>query len=129
MFESSDPSTRTIAATDKRFFWLSLYAAPALWVGLAVLAIIRLSSVIWLSLVGEFFMPPHAYTKGPRGVTNAVGCCSYRSGSHNHEYGGFLTERQVQPGVDVCESGFWWEYREQFGRGSAGQALQVDAWL
>ena len=55
VFESSDPNVRTIAATDKRFFWLSLYAAPAFWVGLAILAIIRLSSVIWLSLVGEFF--------------------------------------------------------------------------
>ncbi|KAB8079200.1 putative clathrin-coated vesicle protein [Aspergillus leporis] len=52
VFESSDPTTRTVTATDKRFFWLSLYVAPALWVGLAVLAIIRLSSVIWLSLVG-----------------------------------------------------------------------------
>ncbi|RAL01100.1 DUF846 domain-containing protein [Aspergillus ibericus CBS 121593] len=51
VFESSDPTTRAIAATDKRFFWLSLYVAPALWIGLAVLAIIRLSSVIWLSLV------------------------------------------------------------------------------
>ncbi|OJJ82033.1 DUF846 domain-containing protein [Aspergillus glaucus CBS 516.65] len=51
VFESSDPNTRTIAATDKRFFWLSLYVAPTLWVGLAILAIIKLSSVIWLSLV------------------------------------------------------------------------------
>lgn len=54
VFESSDPTTRTISATDKRFFWLSLYVTPALWIGLAVLAIVRLSSVIWLSLVGEF---------------------------------------------------------------------------
>ncbi|OJJ97902.1 hypothetical protein ASPACDRAFT_80028 [Aspergillus aculeatus ATCC 16872] len=51
VFESSDPTTRTIAATDKRFFWLSLYLTPTLWVGLAILAIIKLSSVIWLSLV------------------------------------------------------------------------------
>ncbi|GKZ22195.1 Golgi apparatus membrane protein tvp23 [Aspergillus brasiliensis] len=51
VFESSDPTTRTITATDKRFFWLSLYVTPALWIGLAILAIIRLSSVIWLSLV------------------------------------------------------------------------------
>ncbi|KAL4896777.1 hypothetical protein BDV59DRAFT_171457 [Aspergillus ambiguus] len=50
VFESSDPNTRTITATDKRFFWLSLYVVPALWVGLAILALIRLS-VIWLSLV------------------------------------------------------------------------------
>ncbi|EEP75791.1 conserved hypothetical protein [Uncinocarpus reesii 1704] len=51
VFESSDPNTRTINGTDKRFFWLSLYATPALWVGLAILAIVRLQSVIWLSLV------------------------------------------------------------------------------
>ncbi|PKY07460.1 golgi apparatus membrane protein tvp23 [Aspergillus campestris IBT 28561] len=51
VFESSDPNARTIAATDKRFFWLSLYVAPALWVGLAILAIIKLQNVIWLSLV------------------------------------------------------------------------------
>ena len=36
-----------------RFFWLALYAQPALWVGLAVFAIVRLENVIWLSLVGE----------------------------------------------------------------------------
>ncbi|KAF5013165.1 hypothetical protein F66182_15211, partial [Fusarium sp. NRRL 66182] len=51
VFESSDPTTRTITATDKRFFWLSLYATPALWIGLAILAIVRLQNVIWLSLV------------------------------------------------------------------------------
>ncbi|RMJ23256.1 hypothetical protein PHISP_05864 [Aspergillus sp. HF37] len=51
VFESSDPNIRTLTATDRRFFWLSLYAAPALWIGLAVLALVRLSSVIWLSLV------------------------------------------------------------------------------
>lgn len=37
--------------TDHRFFWLSLYVAPALWVGLAILAVVRLIGVIWLSLV------------------------------------------------------------------------------
>ncbi|KAL4751767.1 hypothetical protein BDW72DRAFT_172978 [Aspergillus terricola var. indicus] len=51
VFESADPNTRTITATDKRFFWLSLYVAPALWVGLGILAIVRLNSVIWLSLI------------------------------------------------------------------------------
>lgn len=54
VFESSDPNVRTVTATDKRFFWLSLYLTPALWVGLAVLAIVRLVGVIWLSLVGEW---------------------------------------------------------------------------
>ncbi|EAA59784.1 hypothetical protein AN3576.2 [Aspergillus nidulans FGSC A4] len=54
VFESADPNTRTIAATDKRFFWLSLYVAPALWIGLGILAIVRLNSVIWLSLIGTY---------------------------------------------------------------------------
>lgn len=53
VFESSDPNVRTISATDKRFFWLSLYVTPALWVGLAILAIVRLVGVIWLSLIGK----------------------------------------------------------------------------
>lgn len=42
-----------MTATDKRFFWLSLYVTPALWVGLAILAIVRLVGVIWLSLIGK----------------------------------------------------------------------------
>jgi hypothetical protein len=43
--------------TDKRFFWLSMYAAPALWVGLAILAIIRLQNLIWLVTVGTSLHP------------------------------------------------------------------------
>ena len=37
-------------ATDKRFFWLALYAQPGLWVALAVVAIVKLEP-IWLTLV------------------------------------------------------------------------------
>ncbi|KAL5340784.1 hypothetical protein BJX70DRAFT_387129 [Aspergillus crustosus] len=51
VFESADPNTRTVTATDKRFFWLSLYVAPALWIGLGILAVIKLNSVIWLTLI------------------------------------------------------------------------------
>ncbi|KAL4792557.1 hypothetical protein BDV19DRAFT_250995 [Aspergillus venezuelensis] len=51
VFESADPNTRTVTATDKRFFWLSLYVTPALWVGLGILAIVRLNSVIWLTCI------------------------------------------------------------------------------
>ncbi|KAL4881624.1 hypothetical protein BJY04DRAFT_188473 [Aspergillus karnatakaensis] len=51
VFESADPNTRTVTATDKRFFWLSLYVAPALWIALGILAVVRLNSVIWLSLI------------------------------------------------------------------------------
>ncbi|KAF8424665.1 hypothetical protein EV426DRAFT_598879 [Tirmania nivea] len=49
VFESADES-RQINATDSRFFWLSLYVQPVLWVGLALVAIVRLE-FIWLSLV------------------------------------------------------------------------------
>lgn len=51
VFESSDPSTKVINATDSRFFWLSLYVQPLLWILLAVLAVVRLQ-FLWLPLVG-----------------------------------------------------------------------------
>ena len=58
VFESQDRSGEGDApkqnATDKRFFWLSLYAQPGLWVALAVVAILRMESLVWLSLIGEF---------------------------------------------------------------------------
>ena len=54
VFESAEAGTRVQNATDKRFFWLSMYIAPALWVALAILAVVRLQSVIWLVEVGEY---------------------------------------------------------------------------
>jgi hypothetical protein len=58
VFESADPETRPISATDRRFFWLAVYAQPALWVLLGVVAIIKIIGFIdftplWLTLVGE----------------------------------------------------------------------------
>lgn len=58
VFESADPEMRTINATDKRFFWIALYAQPALWILLGVVAIIKLISFVemtplWLTLVGK----------------------------------------------------------------------------
>ena len=53
VFESSDPSTKVINATDKRFFWMALYSQPLLWVALAVVAIFRFE-FIWLTLVGMY---------------------------------------------------------------------------
>jgi len=53
VFESADPETREINATDKRFFWLALYAQPVLWILLAIVALLRFE-FIWLTLVGEF---------------------------------------------------------------------------
>lgn len=40
-----------MTATDKRFFWLALYAQPALWVALAIVALVRIKG-FWLTLVG-----------------------------------------------------------------------------
>ncbi|KAF4627366.1 hypothetical protein G7Y89_g10789 [Cudoniella acicularis] len=50
VFESSDPSTKVISATDRRFFWIALYSHPLLWVALAFLAMVKFE-VIWLTLV------------------------------------------------------------------------------
>ena len=54
VFESSDPASREggVNKTDSRFFWLAVYVQPALWVGLAVLALFELS-LVWLVLIGE----------------------------------------------------------------------------
>ncbi|ORY08842.1 golgi apparatus membrane protein-like protein tvp23 [Clohesyomyces aquaticus] len=52
VFESADPEARTINPTDKRFFWIALYAQPVLWILLAVVALASLE-FIWLTLVGE----------------------------------------------------------------------------
>lgn len=52
VFESSDPTTKSINATDSRFFWLALYAQPLLWVGLAIVAIVKFE-LFWLILVGK----------------------------------------------------------------------------
>ena len=41
--------------TDSRFFWLALYVQPALWIGLAVVAVLRLR-LVWLSVIGEFLL-------------------------------------------------------------------------
>ncbi len=57
IFESADPETRTINATDKRFFWLAMYAQPALWVALAIVACVRVEFVS-LILVGRRPLSP-----------------------------------------------------------------------
>merc|ERR1712000_802659 len=50
VFESSDPATKTVNATDSRFFWMALYVQPVLWVAMAILALVRLQ-FLWLPLV------------------------------------------------------------------------------
>lgn len=57
VFESAAPEQRERQnATDKRFFWLSMYVVPALWVGLAILAILRLQNFIWLVTNGKHLL-------------------------------------------------------------------------
>ncbi|TKA28135.1 Golgi apparatus membrane protein TVP23 [Salinomyces thailandicus] len=54
VFESApqpnEPGGKLVNSTDKRFFWLALYAQPALWVALAIVAFVRIK-FIWLTLV------------------------------------------------------------------------------
>ncbi|KAM7194341.1 Eukaryotic protein of unknown function (DUF846) domain containing protein [Rhypophila sp. PSN 637] len=50
VFESSEPGTKIINATDSRFFWLAIYAQPLLWVVLAIVALFSFK-FIWLPLV------------------------------------------------------------------------------
>lgn len=61
VFESAPEGARSDNKTDKRFFWLSMYVAPALWIALAVLAIVRLQNLIWLVTIGKYLsshIPP-----------------------------------------------------------------------
>lgn len=53
VFESADPAVREINATDKRFFWIALYAQPVLWILLAIVALASFQ-FIWLTLVGKW---------------------------------------------------------------------------
>lgn len=56
VFESSEPGTKVVNATDSRFFWLALYLQPMLWVIMAILALVSLS-FMWLPLVSTFDPP------------------------------------------------------------------------
>lgn len=51
VFESAEEGSREQNATDKRFFWIALYAQPVLWILLAVVALVSFE-FIWLTLVG-----------------------------------------------------------------------------
>lgn len=55
VFESSEPGTKVVNATDSRFFWMAMYAQPVVWVLMAVVAVFRFQ-FLWLPLVGR--LPP-----------------------------------------------------------------------
>ena len=52
VFESSEPGTKVVNATDSRFFWMAMYVQPLVWVLMAVVAVFRLQ-FLWLPLVGR----------------------------------------------------------------------------
>ena len=85
VFESAPPE-RQSNATDRRFFWLSMYIVPVLWVALAILAIVRLQQLIWLVTIGW--------------LTNALlsdsaDIYSNRIDSNDHEYRCVFEMRQI----------------------------------
>lgn len=86
VFESADPATKVVNATDSRFFWLAMYAQPCLWVALAVLAVVRFE-FIWLTLVGEFcpFVLPSFFV-GVLGVGRAVVSGDWEGGWEGDEW-------------------------------------------
>ena len=53
MFESAGGRGESGNKTDSRFFWLGLYVQPALWIGLAVMAVLTLK-IVWLSVIGKY---------------------------------------------------------------------------
>jgi len=104
VFESApqpnEPGGKLVNATDKRFFWLALYAQPALWVALAVVALVTWK-FIWLTLVGEYLLLGlEGKVKGEADLW-----CSDCDDAHDYEYACILTLRQVQPGE--WNHGYW----------------------
>lgn len=123
VFESADPETRQINATDKRFFWLSLYAQPLLWIALAVVALVKFE-FIWLTLIGELDSLLLRFVWGGCRIEVVVVCAKSRIGygvgiwgrflgswltsnsdcphPHHHQHACLLPLRQVQPGFQLC---------------------------
>lgn len=101
VFESQDRGS-TQNLTDKRFFWLALYAQPGLWVGLAIFAIVRFENPIWLSLVGEWLPPPNPLSNRLSPPIMLIRTLIFSLGpsdcSHpnNHKHARLLALRQIQ---------------------------------
>jgi hypothetical protein len=121
-------------ATDKRFFWLAMYVVPVCWVGLAVLAVVRLQSLIWLVTIGESCsyksgVPPlsvvHGWFCGLNVHADMV-CHSDCTCPHNHEYDRLLEMRQVQSGQRLGWKRVQWKRNRKRSGGEYGRAfLQV----
>jgi hypothetical protein len=108
--------------TDKRFFWLGMYVVPALWVGLAVLAIVRLQKVIWLVTVGMYLVDFAVERQVADGVS------SYRPYSYVNEHDRLLEMRQVQPGLELCWVGLqYFQFRERCCWKHGWQIVSIDS--
>jgi hypothetical protein len=120
---SEDAGGRKINATDKRFFWLSMYIAPVLWVLLGVLAVVRLLSPIWLVIVGECLCWERRC-----GVLYFTDCYySVGTGSDHYQYGGIFEMRQVQSSNEFCwRCLFRRRNRKDSRREHGREVLQVD---
>lgn len=147
VFESIEPGSRTINPTDSRFFWLAMYSQPALWVALAVLAIVRFK-FMWLPLVGTSALPPRklvldVVVLGVPARVCAVeldtlltrpSICGYlyshRPHPYRYEQSRLFALRQVQPGLKSCRQRL---VRGQHCRGARKQHGQppvyVWSWL
>lgn len=95
VFESAPEGARSENKTDKRFFWLSMYVTPALWIGLAILAIVRLQYLIWLVTIGEYTsLSPSISKMFTMGNGNVLipdsYCNSHRPYSDNHKHRGLF---------------------------------------
>ena len=118
VFESSEPGTKVINATDSRFFWLAIYAQPLLWILLAIVALFSLK-FIWLPLVGMCFLWRVGWEKKSEDA-DLEGVRSHCTGLDDYQQLGLFALRQIQPGVEpggeraqLGESGG--EYCEQHG--------------
>lgn len=92
VFESADPESREQNATDKRFFWMALYAQPVLWVLLAVFALWGLR-LIWLTLVGKLGSIQGGVGRGR--WDGRLTCDSYCARAYDYEYACVLEMRSV----------------------------------
>lgn len=121
VFESSEPGTKVINATDSRFFWLALYLQPMLWVIMFILALVSLS-FMWLPLVSTSTpteAPDSFFTLSKNNPANSPS--SHRSCPYHHEHPCLLPLRQVQQRLQPRRQRLWHQqpgrqHREQHGQ-------------
>lgn len=117
--QANEPGGKLVNATDKRFFWLALYAQPGLWVALAIAAIVSIK-LIWLTLVGEYTSILGKVVKKTR-----LTFFSHCIGLDHYQHLGLFKMRQVQPGQRIGgERAVLWITRQERGRCSGFKTLE-----